>query len=326
MIYIKNNSTDPTYNLAFEEYVFHNLCKEETILLLWQNEPSVIIGRYQNTVEEINTDYVKEKGIHVVRRMTGGGAVYHDLGNLNYSFIIPNIAAEIDFKTFSRPLVEALSKLGINAEQTGRNDVTVDGKKISGNAQFYNKKGLLHHGTILFDSQLGAVQDALRVKAGKIASKGIKSVRSRVTNIKPYLAEGVEIHEFKEFLLKAFSANGDLTEYILSADEEAAVRRLAEEKYRTWEWNHGSSPKSNIEKEGYFTGGYVKVMLDVDNGIINAVKIFGDFFSAGDIGEVEEILIGVRYDREAILEAFESISLEKYFFNISGSELASLMY
>lgn len=326
MIYIENNSTDPTYNLAFEEYVFNNLCKDDTILLLWQNEPSVIIGRYQNTVEEINTDYIEEKGIHVVRRMTGGGAVYHDLGNLNYSFIIPNVEAEIDFKTFSRPLVEALDKLGITAEQTGRNDITIDGKKISGNAQFYNKKGLLHHGTILFDAKLNAVQDALRVKEGKISSKGIKSVRSRVTNIKPYMSEDMDVETFKRFLLDAFSESGGLTEYVLSAEEKETINKLAAEKYRTWEWNHGSSPKSNIEKEGYFPGGYVKVMMDVDNGIINSIKIYGDFFSGGDIEDVEKALTGIRYTGETILETLKKLNIEKYFHNFSDKELTSLMY
>jgi len=326
MIYIENNCTDPAYNLAFEEFVFHNLCKDDTILLLWQNEPAVIIGRYQNTVEEVNTDYIEKNNVHVVRRMTGGGAVYHDLGNLNYSFIIPDVAAEIDFKTFSRPLVEALAELGITAEHTGRNDVTVDGKKISGNAQFYNKRGLLHHGTILFDSQLDAVKDALKVKEGKISSKGIKSVRSRVTNIRPYLSDDMDVDTFKKFLLKSFSKSGSLTEYVLSDEEKDAIKTLEKEKYGTWKWNHGSSPKSNIEKEGYFSGGYVKVMLDVDDGIIRNIKIYGDFFSAADITEAEKSLIGVRYTRENILDVFNNIKIEKYFHNIGAEELASLMY
>ena len=171
MIYIRNDSNDPHFNLAFEEYVFSNICSDDTILLLWQNEPSVIVGKHQNTIEEINIDY-----INVVRRITGGGAVYHDLGNLNYSFLIPDVKADIDFMTFTRPLTDALKSLGINAVQTGRNDVTVDGMKISGNAQFYKDGILLHHGTILFDSDLENVKDTLKVKAGKIESKGIKNI------------------------------------------------------------------------------------------------------------------------------------------------------
>lgn len=326
MIYIENNSTDPTYNLAFEEYVFKNLCSDDTVLLLWQNKPSVIIGRYQNTIEEINPGFIEEKSIRVVRRMTGGGAVYHDLGNLNYSFIIPDAEAEMDFKTFSRPLIKALRRLGIAAEQTGRNDVTIDGKKISGNAQFYNKKGLLHHGTILYDSQLDAVQDALKVKEGKIASKGIKSVRSRVTNIRPFVNRDMDVNQFKQFLLKEFSDNEQLKEYALSDKEKAEITRIADEKYRTWEWNHGSSPKSNIERERYFNGGYVKVLMDVDDGLIKNLKIYGDFFGAEDIEDVEKAFIGVKYVRNDVRKILDDLEISKYFHNITVEELTELIY
>ncbi len=326
MIYIENNCTDPTYNLAFEEYVFNNLCGDDTVLLLWQNEPSVIIGRYQNTIEEINPEFIEEKGIHVVRRMTGGGAVYHDLGNLNYSFIIPDAEAELDFKTFSRPLIKALEKLGITAEQTGRNDVTIDGKKVSGNAQFYNKKGLLHHGAILYDSHLETVQNALKVKEGKIASKGIKSVRSRVTNIRPLINHDMDVNQFKQFLLKEFSDSTELKEYILSDEEKAEVVRIADEKYRTWEWNHGASPKSNIERERFFTGGYVKVLMDVDDGVIKALKIYGDFFGAEDVQDVEKALVGTKYSRDDVRKTLNDLDISKYFHNITAEELMELIY
>ena len=209
MIYIENNSSDPAYNLAFEEYVFTKTDYDEPILLLWQNGPSVIVGKFQNTLEEINYDYIRQKGIKVVRRNTGGGAVYHDLGNLNYSFIIPNAESKVDFKTFTTPIVKALRSYGIDAEQTGRNDILAGGKKFSGNAQQISGGRLLHHGTLMFDVHMEAVADALKVKPGKFKSKATKSVRSRVTNLKPLFLEGrdgcdMTVQEFKELLLEWF--------------------------------------------------------------------------------------------------------------------------
>ena len=162
MIYIENTNNDPRYNLAFEEYVFLNTDYDEPILLLWQNGPAVIVGKYQNTLEEVNYDFIKEKGINIVRRNTGGGAVYHDLGNLNYSFIIPDVQSKIDFKTFTIPVVKALESAGVQAEQTGRNDILVDGKKFSGNAQQFSNHKLLHHGTLMFDVNTDDVAKALR--------------------------------------------------------------------------------------------------------------------------------------------------------------------
>ena len=200
MFYIKNSCNNPYYNLAFEEYVFYNIAPEEEILVLWQNEPSVIVGKYQNTIEEINSDYIEKNSINVVRRNTGGGSVYHDLGNINYSLIVPVDNLLFDFKTFTDPLVKTLKSLGISAEQSGRNDVTIGGQKFSGNAQFHANGRLLHHGTILFNSDLSNVSEALKVKPLKIESKSIKSVRSRVTNILPHLKTPISIEEFKNIL------------------------------------------------------------------------------------------------------------------------------
>lgn len=326
MIYIENLCNDPHYNLAFEEYAFTHLFREEPILLLWQNEPSVIIGRYQNTVEEINTDYIEKNGIHVVRRITGGGAVYHDLGNLNYSFIIPNESLEIDFRTFSQPLVKALDAMGIRAEQTGRNDITVEGRKVSGNAQHVKKGRLLHHGTMLYDSGLDDVQKALAVKEGKIASKGIKSVRSRVTNIRPYMKEDMDLQAFKARILNEFFRGGDINNCQLTDQQEREIRRLADGKYRTWEWNYGKSPKSDISREKYFSGGYVKALIELKDGLINNLKIYGDFFGLEDIAAFEEAFAGKKYSREAILRVLEGLDVERYFHNIGREELETLLY
>lgn len=271
MIYIENNSNDPAYNLAFEEYIFTKTDYDEPILLLWQNGPSVIVGKFQNTLEEINYDYIRQKGIKVVRRNTGGGAVYHDLGNLNYSFIIPNAESKVDFKTFTTPIVKALRSYGIDAEQTGRNDILAGGKKFSGNAQQISGGRLLHHGTLMFDVHMEAVADALKVKPGKFKSKATKSVRSRVTNLKPLFLEGrdgcdMTVQEFKELLLEWFEWEYGLRHVGLTEAQKSEIDSLREEKFASDAWNFGRSPKADIVRGDFFACGQVEFHFAIEKG------------------------------------------------------------
>lgn len=330
MIYIENTCNDPTYNLAFEEYAFKHIDTDEPILLLWQNGPSVIIGRYQNTIEEINYEYIREKGIHVVRRNTGGGAVYHDLGNLNYSFIIPGVESKVDFGTFTVPVVKALRSQGIDAEQTGRNDILADGKKFSGNAQQFSGGKLLHHGTLMFDVQMDAVSSALRVKAGKFRSKATKSVRSRVTNLKPLFEAarpGIDMTtaDFKALLLDWFRREYRLREMELTEQQLSEIRALQEEKYRTEEWNFGRSPKADIVRGDFFRCGQVEFHFFIEHHKISRVRISGDFFSSRDIEEFEQRFVGADYSRESLLAILRDSDLQGYLGDVTAEELIEVI-
>ena len=328
MKYLQNLSNNPWYNLAFEEYCFRNLPNDEDYVILWINGPAIIVGKNQNTIEEINPEYVREHDIKVARRVTGGGAVYHDLGNLNFS-IITNVsgAEKIDFGKINIPMLRSLEKLGINAVLSGRNDLTIDGKKFSGIAQSVWRKRVLNHGTILFDTDLSVLSNALNVKQDKIESKGVKSVKSRVTNIRPYLTEDVDMATFKDLLLKnIFNLDGvEPEEYILSGEEMEAIDKLYNEKYNTWDWNYGESPEFDYKNYKRFPFGSIDVRLQVKGGIVSDIKIYGDFFGTEDIAKLEETMRGLKYDREIIKEALKDQPLEKYFGSITQDEFLNLV-
>lgn len=328
MIYIKNDSNNPHFNLALEEY-FLKAFNGEEYFILWQNEPAIIIGRNQNTIEEINKDYVEENNIKVVRRLSGGGAVYHDLGNLNFTFIVQANKTNINnFKRFTDSIVASLDKIGIKAEFTGRNDITIEGKKFSGNSQYYYKDRLLHHGTILFNSDLSVVQNALQVKASKIESKGIKSVRSRVTNVYPYLTEKVSVKEFKEILLHSIFEYKDLPykEYVLQQNDIDKIQTIADEKYVTWDWTYGESPEFNMEKNKRYPFGELNIKLDVKNGKIKSMGIYGDFFANKDLSKLQEGFVGVNFEEGSILEVIKGLELQEYIQGITNEDFIDCMF
>lgn len=322
LLYIKNDSTDPRYNLALEEYVFMHLQPDEDFIMLWQNAPSVIIGKNQNTAEEINADYVEKNGIHVVRRSTGGGAVYHDLGNFNYTFITKADGSQIDFRKFTQPVIRVLNDLGVPAQFSGRNDIVIDGKKFSGNAQRVHKNRVLHHGAILYSSKLDDVNNVLNVKAEKFKSKSVKSVRSRVTNISDYLPEPMPIREFMDLLLERMFLEQDTPkkEYVLTEKDLSKIRQIMDEKYANWEWNYGYSPPFNFEKIDRFKGGTLQVRLNVVKGMIDECKIYGDFFGVKDVKHIEKRLKGVRYDLHRVRDALADIDFSEYFGKITRDE------
>lgn len=330
MYFIDNKGiTDPRINLAIEEYALKTMdVEKDSFLLFYINQPSIIIGRNQNTIEEINTDFVEKNGIIPVRRLSGGGAVYHDLGNLNFSFLTKDDGDSFrNFKKFTQPVVDALQKLGVNAELSGRNDILAEGKKISGNAQFSTKGRMFSHGTLMFDTEIDAVVSALKVSKEKIESKGIKSVRSRVTNIAELLKEPMTIEQFRtEILHSIFGGEENIQYWELTEEDWKNIHKLSEERYQQWDWNYGKSPKFNMKHSHRFPTGGVDVRLEVNKGVIDDVKIYGDFFGVGDMEEVEQLLIGKPYSKEAIEEALETIDVPKYFGGITKEELVQLIY
>lgn len=329
MIFIENEGiTDPRINLAIEEYALRNLGESEDYLLFYINEPSIIIGRNQNTLEEINDEYVRENNFHVVRRTSGGGAVYHDMGNLNFSFIT-NYKKEnfSNFKKFTKPVIQVLQKMGIEVEMSGRNDLLVGNRKISGNAQFSTGKRMFSHGTLLFDSDLDEITRALDVKMSKIESKGHKSVRSRVANISEFIDEDIDVHEFRSRLLHGlFEERESFERYRLTDDEWQKVHKLKKEKYGNWDWNYGRSPKFNIQRSHRFSAGEIDLRLEIEKGYIENLKIYGDFFGVEPVEEIEELLQGVRYEPYDLERAISKMDLESYFGRVHENDFLELLY
>ncbi|UMB60899.1 lipoate--protein ligase [Lutibacter sp. A80] len=329
MIFIDNEGrTDPKLNLALEEYALRNFDASTDYLLFYINKPSIIIGRNQNTLEEINQEYIEANNIEVVRRISGGGAVYHDLGNLNFSFITNHDGKSIsNFKKFTAPVIRVLNNMGVNAELKGRNDILVDEKKISGTAQFSTGKRMISHGTLLFDTDMGEVSKALQVKMSKIQSKGHKSVRSRVANISEFLKTPITMDDFKQQLLNGlFEAREHFEIHKLTEAEWKAVHQLKSEKYDLWEWNYGRSPKFNIQRSKRFAIGEIDLRIFVEKGLISEFKVFGDFFGRQPISDLENLLISVPYDKNEISKKLEEVVIENYFGKLEKLDFINLVY
>lgn len=328
MLFIDNeNITDPRINLAIEEYALKNLDPDKTYLLFYVNGPSIIIGKNQNTIEEINKQYVEENDIHVVRRLSGGGAVYHDLGNLNFSFITKDDGDSfLNFRRFTQPVIDALHELGVKAELSGRNDIHVGDKKVSGNAQYTTKGRMFSHGTLMFDSEIENVVNALKVKDEKIRSKGIKSIRSRVANINDFLQNKLTMEEFKQLLLEYLYKEQEIGTYKLSEEDWKGIHDISEKRYKNWDWNYGKSPKFDIQRSQRFDAGTIDVRLNISKGTIQECKIYGDFFGVGDVSDVQDMLTGVKYEKNAIHKALHEMDMTYYFGRIPKEGLTELIY
>lgn len=323
MYVIENRDHRPQHNLALEEYLCRMAAREGCeFFMLWQNEPSIIVGRFQNTLEEINADFVRERGIHVVRRNSGGGAVYHDLGNINYSFVMADREGEFNFAFFTEPIIRALRSLGADAELSGRNDIAIGSKKVSGGAQYRRGGILLHHGTLLFDSDLDVLSQALKVSQEKFRSKGVKSVRARVGNIRDSLPQAQTAADFISLLEARIEG---LTPRGLTPDDRAEVETLMREKYSTWDWNYGESPEFTERKRARFPWGGVEAYLEVDKGIITGCELRGDYFGSGDYAPLLERLVGTPYTRTALEKALEGLSTHEMFAGSTAEDILTLL-
>lgn len=323
--YLETGTTDPSYNLAFEQYVLESHTEGDW-LILWQNADTVVVGLNQNTAEEINREFVEENGIRVVRRMTGGGAVYHDLGNLNYSFISNVEDAEtLSIRHFAEPVCQALRALGVQAEISGRNDIVIEGRKVSGCAQRIHKNRILHHGTLLFSSDRDRIAGALNADPAKFESKSAKSVRSRIGNIRDFLPETIEIHEFWKRMLDELGKDGMQREQ-LTEEELQEISLLADEKYRTWEWNWGKSPHYSYSSKKRFPGGTIEVRADIEAGTVKDLVFFGDYMATMDDHLLLNMLRGQIFRKNVFADVLNRFELSAMFGEISREEILSLLF
>ena len=322
MVYLQSPSTDAEFNLALEQYVFDEMDPSREYFMLWQNASAIIVGKNQNTVEE--------NGIQVVRRLSGGGAVYHDMGNLNFTFIRHGgDTANMDLHAFCRPIAAALQQLGVDAQVNGRNDITIDGRKFSGNSQYVKRGRIMHHGTLMFDSDLSVVGQCLQVSKDKIESKGVKSVRSRVTNIREHLPEGsnISLEEFWQTLIRFMEADaGSMERYEFTPEDLARVEEIRQARYGQWQWNYGYSPRYSLRKERRIEGvGKILISMEVKDGRLEQVEFYGDYFGSEDGSDVAAVLQGCNMERQALMDRLAQVDVERYFHRLTREQLVDIL-
>ena len=326
MRYLKNPSTNPYYNMAFDEYCLESLPIDEPVFFLWQNRPAVIVGYNQEVNTEVNLDYLKEKGIDLVRRVTGGGAVYHDLENLNYTIVGRSEDLERDYPEYASLLAKALQTLGVPATLSGRNDILVEGRKVSGFAKRVCKNRLMVHGTLMYNVDVDVLTNVLNPSTTKLQSKGIASVRSRVANLCDYLPEIPDIQTFSQRLEEILSNNYTDTEYQLTETDLANIQRLTDKKFATWEWNYGRSPKATLSHSARLACGTVEIHLTLAENRIASCHFGGDFLGNLPASDVEKALTGIPYEINEIRKCLSKIEISRYFDRVSVDDLLEMMF
>ena len=313
MRYLINNCTDAHWNMAHDEFLLEGL-RGDAVFCLWQNAPAVIIGLNQSAYAEVNLPYLEEHGIKLARRVTGGGAVYHDLGNLNYSIVGP--AREVE--SYYDLMADALRRLGLPAERTGRNDIMVDGLKCSGWAKRLSKDRMMIHGTLMWDVDFEALTEALAVPGSKLSAAGIASVRSRVCNLRPLLPQFKTLEEFRD-ALHGILADGS-QEISLTEAQKAQIIKRMNEKFSTWEWIYGRSPKTEFKSTKKFPCGTVTAHYTLTHGVFSELEFTGDFIGNRPALELSAALIGKR------LEDVLSQPVQDYFEGVTPQEFLSVFH
>lgn len=327
MIYLESKSNDPAYNTALELYAFNELAKKDNVFYLWINSPCIVVGKNQNTREEIDQEYCDNHGIKIVRRVSGGGAVYHDLNNLNYTIISnEDTDADFNFKSMSQPVLDALAEMGVEAEFTGRNDLQIGDRKFCGNAQYIKGNRVMHHGCMMFDVDVSVLSKALTVSKDKIESKGKKSVKARVTNIKEHLPDqSITVQDFLNKLRDFMDKKYNMEEYILTDEDEAKIQEIMERMNNSWDWVYGKNPEFTIQRNRRLPSGKVEANINVIEGKIENIKFYGDFFGVREVSELAEMLKGITYDKKSIAEVINNVNIGEYFLGVTNEEAIEIL-
>lgn len=323
MKYLRNDRTDAHFNMALDEYCLEEYPWGEPVFYLWQNAPSVIIGLNQNAYAEVNIPYLESHGIKLARRVTGGGAVYHDLQNLNYTIVGRSNDLDRDFPGYMHLMLDALRSLGVDAQMSGRNDILVDGRKVSGYAKRVYKDRLMIHGTLMYDVNIEELTNALAAPGGKLDSAGIASVRSRVANLRDYLPQFDSLAAMKAALQEILAA-GD-TEISLSEEQLNEIQTIADTKFSTWEWNYGRSPSADFCRSRKCSCGTVEVRFCISHGVISSLTFGGDFLGFLPSEELASHLTGCIFSREALTQALKKEPVSRYFDALTADELIDII-
>lgn len=325
MIYLTHESMDAFFWFGLEYELLRKKEPEDDYFLFWRTEPTLMIGNYQIAAAEINEAYAKQRGIHIVRRLTGGGTIFTDPGSWQFSYIMRNREnREIAFEQFVRPVLEGLKAMGVDASMSARNDLLVDGRKFSGNAQHHSCNRVLHHGSILFDTDIDEMVRTLTVDDEKIITKGIRSVRQRVTNLKEHIKEEMSPPGFRDRLLSSMLSG--MKTRPLTEEEICAAQHTAEQKFRSWDWVYGKAPSCQVSKSKRLNGGKVEVCLDVDKGAISSCSIYGDFFFAGELEKLTDRLTGCPYNEQSVRDVLRDEMRSQSFYLIGAEELLECIF